>query len=142
MLSHEEENIMASSKKELTAVELVETHKPKNFKFKYIFNDDSLLKALMDDPEFDISSLDTINDDELVEAALGTEYTMYEREIVGKAKCPTIMDDGIIISKKMITKADKKLLGVYIGFFECRSRHVCIKFHYEKFDIIEIFNLI
>ncbi len=133
---------MASSKKELTPVELVETHKPKNFKFKYIFNDETLLTELMNDPEFDISSLDTINDDELVEAALATNYTMYERSVVGKAKCPTVLDDGIIISKKMITKADKKLLGVYVGFFDYHSRHVCIKFHYERFDIIEIFNLI
>lgn len=133
---------MASNKKELTPVELVETHKPKNFKFKYIFNDEKLLSELMNDPDFDISSLDTINDDALVEAALGTEYTMYDSGIVGKAKCPTVMDNGIIISKKMITKVGKKLLGVYIGFFDYTSRHVCIKFHYERFDIIEIFNLI
>lgn len=132
---------MATNKKELTPDELVESHKPKNFKFKYIFTDESLLSDLMNS-DFDMSSLDTICDDELVEEALKTEFTMYERDIIGKAKNPTIMDDGIIISKKMITKADKKLLGVYMGFFDHKTRHLCVKFHYEKFDIIEIFNLI
>ena len=33
------------AKKEVSPVELVETHKPKNVKFKYIFTDDSLLQA-------------------------------------------------------------------------------------------------
>lgn len=130
-----------ANKKEVTPTELVVSHKPKNFKFKYIFTDDTLLKELMES-DFDISSLDTICDDELVEAALGAEFTMYERDIIGKAKNPTIMDDGIIISKKMVTKADKKLLGVYIGFFEYNTKHIAIKLHYERFDIIEIFNLI
>lgn len=132
---------MASVKKNVTPQELVETHKPKHFKFKYIFNDDQLIEDLASS-EFDMSTLDTINDDELVEAALGADYTMYERDIVGKSNAPTIMDDGIIISKKMITKADKKLLAVYIGFFEYHSKHIAIKFHYERFDILEIFNLI
>lgn len=132
---------MASGKKQLTPQELVESHKPKNFKYKYIFNDDQLLSDLMNSG-YDMSSLDTICDDKLVEKALQADFIMYEREIVGKAKEPSILNDGVIISKKMVTKADKKLLGVYVGFFEYNSRHIAIKLHYEKFDIIEIFNLI
>lgn len=132
---------MASNKKELTPQELVESHKPKNFKYKYIFNDDQLLADLMNS-EYDMSSLDTICNDDLVEKALQSDFTMYEREIVGKAKEPSILDNGVIISKKMVTKADKKLLGLYVGFFDYNSRHIAIKLHYEKFDIIEIFNLV
>jgi len=132
---------MASAKKILTPQELVETHKPKNFKYKYIFTDESLLNELMDS-DYDVTTLDTICDDKLVEAALAADCVMYNREIVGKATQPTIMDDGVIISKKLITKADKKLLGVYVGFFDFTTRHIVVKFRYERFDIIEIFNLI
>ena len=81
--------------------------------------------------------------DDLVNAALEADFKEYEREIVGKAKEPTFLDDGIIISKHLITKADKKLLKVYIGFFTYNdSRHVAVKFEYERFVIIEVFNLI
>lgn len=132
---------MASSKKTLTPEELVESHKPKNFKYKYIFNDEEFLNELSSSG-YDMSSLDTIDDDHLVEAALSTNFTMYERTIVGKAKEPSILDNGVVISKKMVTKADKKLLGLYIGFFDYNTKHIAIKLHYEKFDIIEIFNLI
>lgn len=132
---------MASSKKTLTPEELVESHKPKNFKYKYIFNDEEFLKELSSSG-YDMSSLDTIDDDHLVEAALSTNFTMYERTIVGKAKEPSILDNGVVISKKMVTKADKKLLGLYVGFFDYNTKHIAIKLHYEKFDIIEIFNLI
>ena len=131
---------MASSKKTLTPEELVESHKPKNFKYKYIFNDEEFLNELSSSG-YDMSSLDTIDDDHLVEAALSTNFTMYERTIVGKAKEPSILDDGVVISKKMVTKADKKLLGLYVGFFDYDTKHIAIKLHYEKFDIIEIFNL-
>lgn len=132
---------MATAKKTLTAEELVETHKPKNFKYKYIFNDDSLIAELMQN-NYDMSTLDTICNDDLVEKALSADFTMYERTIIGKAKEPSIIDEGIIISKKMVTKADKKLLGVYVGFFEYQSKYIAIKLHYERFDIIEIFNLL
>ena len=132
---------MASSKKTLTPEELVESHKPKNFKYKYIFNDEEAQNELSSSG-YDMSSLDTIDDDHLVEAALSTNFTMYERTIVGKAKEPSILDDGVVISKKMVTKADKKLLGLYVGFFDYNTKHIAIKLHYEKFDIIEIFNLI
>lgn len=127
--------------KELTPQELVDTHKPKNFKFKYIFNDESLLNDLMNS-DYDITQLDTICDDELVNAALSAECQMYDNTIIGKAKEPTIMDDGVIVSKKMATKAGKKLLGVYVGFFEYKTKRIVIKLRYEKFDIIEIFNLV
>lgn len=132
---------MASSKETLTPEKLVESHKPKNFKYKYIFNDEKFLNDLLSSG-YDMSSLDTIDDDHLVEAALSTNFTMYERTIVGKAKEPSILDNGVVISKKMVTKADKKLLGLYIGFFDYNTKHIAIKLHYEKFDIIEIFNLI
>jgi hypothetical protein len=134
-----EEKKMAS--KVLTPQELVDTHKPKHFKFKYIFTDESLLAELMNS-DYDITTLDTICDDKLVEAALAAECKVYERTIVGKAKEPTFLDNGIIVSKKMVTKADKKLLNVQIGFFSYITRHCVIKLHYERFDIIEIFNLI
>ena len=129
------------SKKDVSPQDLVESHKPKNFKFKYIFTDESLLKELIDS-NYDMSTLDTICDDELVENALNAEMTMYERNIVGKAKEPSVLDNGVIISKKLVTKADKQLLGVYVGFFYYNSHHVVIKLRYERFDIIEIFNLI
>lgn len=129
------------AKKDVSPSELVETHKPKNFKFKYIFTDDTLLDELIAEG-YDVSSLDTILDDDLVNAALSADYTRYDREIVGKAKNPTIRDDGIIISKKMVTKADKKLLGVYLGFFDYITKHCVVKLQYERFDIIEIFNLL
>ncbi len=132
---------MTTTKKVITPQELVETHKPKNFKFKYIFTDVSLLEELMNS-DYDVTSLDTICDDDLVEAALGAECRLYERSIIGKAKEPTVLDDGIIISKKMATKADKKLKGVYLGFFDFHTRHLVVKLRYERFDIIEIFNLV
>lgn len=125
----------------LTVEELVDSHKPKNFKYKYIFTDETLLTELIE-KGYDMSTLDTICDDKLVESAINANYTMYERTIVGKAKEPSILDNGVIISKKMVTKADKKLLGVHVGFFEHETRHIAIKLHYERFDIIEIFNLI
>ena len=86
------------SKKDVSPQDLVESHKPKNFKYKYIFTDESLLKELIDS-NYDMSTLDTICDDELVENALNAEMTMYERNIVGKAKEPSILDNGVIISK-------------------------------------------
>ena len=36
-----------ASKKVLSASEIVETHKPKNFKYKYIFKDDEFLGELV-----------------------------------------------------------------------------------------------
>mgnify|MGYP003421943922 FL=1 len=53
-----------------------------------------------------------------------------------------MMDKGVIISKKMVTKADKKLLKIGIGFFNHDDiAYVSIRLVYEQFDIIEIFIL-
>jgi hypothetical protein len=130
------------AKVELTAEQIVETHKPKNFKFKYLFKDEAFIGELMNS-DYDITQLDTICDDDLVNAALEVNYKEYQRTIIGKAKEPTILEDGVIVSKKMATKADKKLLGVYIGFFSYKgSRYVGIKLGYERFEILEIFSLV
>lgn len=133
---------MATSKvKTVSIPELVESHKPKNFKYKYIMKDDTIYDQLID-ASYDIDSLDTINDDMLIQEALKADYMEYQRDIVAKAKVPTILDNGVIVSKKMVTKADKKLLCVKIGFFDYNNIHyVSIKLCYEKFDIIEIFIL-
>ena len=111
---------MASSKKkELSIVEIIESHKPKNFKYKYLITDDSIYDELIEN-NYDLDQLDTIQNDELVQEALKADYKEYQSNIIGKAKEPTILDsdNGIIISKKMITKTGKKLLGILIGFFE------------------------
>ena len=122
-------------------IKLVEDHKPKNFKFKYIITDPSLEEDLIKNG-YDISSLDMINDDKLIEQALKCDFREYDRSIIGKAKSATMFDDGSMISKKMVTKADKKLLAVYVGMFGDTLNHFVVKLHYEKFDIIEIFNMI
>lgn len=130
---------MASKDKSIS--EIVNDHKPKNYKFKFIVKDETLWKEL-EEQQYDISSLDTINDSDLTVAALNTSFKEYPRETVSAAKKPTSIDNGVIISKKMITKADKKLQSVNIGFFTHNNvRYVCIKFVYERFDIIEIFIL-
>lgn len=132
---------MATKKKTLTISELIETHKPKNYKYRFIINDDEIYKELTEQG-FDLDTLDTIKNDMLVQEALKTEYIEYQREVVAKAKEPTILDNGVILSKKMATKADKKLLGVLVGFFDYNDLHyIAIKLKYEKFDILEIFIL-
>lgn len=130
------------AKKEVSVDELVETHKPKNVKFKYIFTDDSLLDELVH-MKYDISTLDTILNDNLVEAALCAHYRDYERDIIGKSNEPHFLDNGVVVSKKLVTKADKKLQKVSIGFFVYNDAHyVAIKLVYERFAILEIFALI
>ena len=127
--------------KTLNADEIVESHKLKNFKYKFIFKNDDIIKEL-ESLKYDISSTDTINNDDLTQAALNASYQYYERDIIGKAKEPTMMDKGVIISKKMVTKADKKLLKIGIGFFNHDDiAYVSIRLVYEQFDIIEIFIL-
>lgn len=133
---------MADKKPEKTMDEIVNDHKPKNFKFKYIFKDDEFFKELLKS-DYDVTELDTICDDKLVDAALQASYQLYDSSIVGKAKEPSFLDNGIIISKKMVTKAGKKLLNLGVAFFTYGGYHyVGIKLIYEKFDIIEIFNSI
>ncbi len=130
-----------ANKNDTDCVKLVEDHKPKNFKFKFIITDEKLIDEL-NEKGYDMSSLDTINNDTLINEALQAECKEYDRTIIGKAKQPTIFEDNTMITKKMVTKADKKLLGVYMGMFGTDSQHVVLKLRYERFDIIEIFNLI
>ena len=132
---------MASAKKQLSPSELVMSHKPKNYKYRYIIKDDDFLKTL-ETEQFNMDELDTIHNDKLVQQALQVDYKLYERTIIGKAKEPTIMENGVIVSKKMVTKADKKLQQFGIGFFTYEQlSYVTIRMFYEKFDIIEIFVL-
>ena len=60
------------AKKELTPDELVDTHKPKHVKYKYVFTDDALLNDLLA-MHYDMTTLDTICNDDLVNAALEAE---------------------------------------------------------------------
>lgn len=120
---------------------VMDDHKPKNYKFKYIVKDDNLWKEL-EDVNYDISSLDTINDSDLTVAALNASFKEYPREVVTSSKKPTQIEDGVLLFKQMTTKTDKKLQNVCVGFFSHNNlRYVCIKFVYERFDIIEIFIL-
>lgn len=120
--------------------QLVESHRPKFFKHKYIMSDENL--RILEEEHFDLSTLDTINNDDITRCAIEANYKEYDRTIIGKAKEPSILDDGIIISKKMVTKADKKLLSLGIGRFEYdNTEYVSIRMRYEQFDIIEIFIL-
>lgn len=130
---------MAKEKDPVTKV--IDDHKPKNYKFKYIIKDDALLKEL-EDSNYDLSSLDTINDTDLTVAAMNSEFKEYPREVVASSKKPTQIEDGVLLFKQMTTKTDKKLQNVCVGFFSHNDlRYVCIKFVYERFDIIEIFIL-
>jgi len=130
------------AKKILSPEELVETHKPKNVKFKYIFTDDSLLNELLV-AKYPMDTLDTIGDDKLTEAAMFANYSDYERTIIGKSNSPVFLDNGVVVSKKLVTKADKKLQKVSIGFFVYNDAHyVAIKLVYERFAILEIFSLV
>lgn len=124
-----------------TISEIIDDHKPKNYKFKFIIKDESLWKEL-EDANYDISSLDTINDTDLTVAALDTQFKEYPREVVAASKKPTQLEDGVLLFKQMTRKTDKKLQNVCVGFFSHNNlRYVCIKFVYERFDIIEIFIL-
>ena len=124
-----------------TTSEIINDHKPKRYKFKFIIRDDNLLKEL-EDSNYDISSLDTINDTDLTIAALNAEFKEYPREVVASSKKPTQIEEGVLLFKQMTTKTDKKLQNVCVGFFSHDNlRYVCIKFVYERFDIIEIFIL-
>ena len=60
-----------------------------------------------------------------------------------KAKKPTEFDNGVMLSKKMATKTDKKLQKVKVGYFMYDSRkYVCLRLEYERFDIMELFILL
>lgn len=138
-LQHYHEEVIPMAKKVTAADELVESHKPKNFKFKYYFKGDILLE--LEELKYDILSTDTIRNDQLTNYAYNeVSYQYYERDIIGKAKQPTEIEDGIMISKKMVTKADKKLIKVGIGYFTFNNiSYMAIRLEYERFDILELF---
>lgn len=130
---------MAKEKDPVTKV--VDDHKPKNYKFKYIITDESLTEELMT-LNYDMSTLDTIKDNDLVDNALAAPYTEYPREVVASSKKPTQIEDGVLLFKQMTTKTDKKLQNVRVGFFSHNNlRYVAIRFVYERFEILEIFIL-
>lgn len=121
--------------------EIVESHKPKNFKYYYRFHDDASLIEL-EKQGFDLSTLDTIENPDLINQAKQASFKYYDRDVVAHAKEPTILENGVIMTKKMATKTDKKLSQVGVGFFSFQNvSYVAIKLCYEKFDIYEIFIL-
>jgi len=123
-----------------TPVEIINESRPKEFKYKIIITNDEFWNQIKD--EVDIDSLDTIKNDELTQKALEIEYK-HLGNIIGKAKEPTLVEDGIYIFKKMVAKADKKLLDIGLGFFEMNHiQYSAIKFIYESFYILEIFIMI
>jgi len=124
-----------------TLAELVDSHRPKNFKYYYYFHDPKDLEQL-EANGYDITTIDTICNPALIKAAQSASFKYYERDIVAHAKEPTILEKGVIMTKKMATKTDKKLSQVGVGFFELNDvEYVAVKLCYEKFDIYEIFIL-
>ena len=127
--------------KALTGDELIKSHLPKNYKYFIHIKDKTLEDELSDD--FDWNLIDTIDNSEIVNEAMNATYQLYERETVASAKKPTILDDGVILSKKLATKTDKKLINVGVGFFPYDGfRYVSTKLIYERFDIYEVFCLV
>lgn len=125
----------------ITGDELIMSHLPKNYKYYLHIKDKTLEDELSD--EFNWDLIDTIDNSDLINEAMKSNYTLYERNTVASAKKPTVLDDGVILSKKMATKTDKKLINVGVGFFNHDNiRYVCVKLIYERFDIYEIFCLI
>jgi hypothetical protein len=119
------------------------TYKPKNFKYKFIITDDEFQEEILKlqiPGDFSVNDeLDTINDDELVREAIGSDFTSYGNNIK-KAKEPTLIEEGVYVSKIIITKTGKPLLDVQISHFEYKeNNYMAIKFVYEKFYILEIF---
>lgn len=128
------------AKKQESLSQMIESHRPKNFKHKYLMTDDILRK--LEEENYDLSLLDTIHNDELTQLASEAKYKEYDSSIIGKADEPTSLEDGIILSKRMVTKVGKKLLSIGVGrFFYNDIEYVSIRMHYELFDIIEIFIL-
>ena len=121
--------------------ELVESHAPKNFKYYINLKNDESLKEL-ESLGYDMTNLDTICQPELIKHAIDAAYKYYEREVVARAKEPTLMERGVILNKKMATKTDKKLEKVGLAFFDIEDvSYVSVKLCYELFDIYEIFIL-
>ena len=134
------------AKKELSPAEVIKSHIPKKMdKYKIIIKDAEFFDELTKDETFDMKLLDTINDNGLVNAGYDNdEFDTYDRAVVSKAKEPTTIDEsrGIVVSKQLITKADKKLQSVEYTFSYQNDSYVMVKFVYEKFDIVEMFLLV
>lgn len=129
------------AKQEKPFGDIVTSHKPKNFKYYYHFHDDNDFIQL-EQSGYDVSTLDTIMNPNLINAAKNANFKYYDREVVAHAKEPTILENGVIMTKKMATKTDKKLSQVGVAFFDYDMlKYVAIKLCYEKFDIYEIFIL-
>lgn len=127
--------------KALTGDELIISHLPKNYRYFVHIKDKTLENELSDD--FDWNLIDTIDNPEIIKEAMDAVYTLYERNVVASAKKPTILDNGVILSKKLATKTDKKLINVGVGFFTYDGfRYVSTKLVYERFDIYEVFCLV
>lgn len=127
------------AKKELPLNEIVDSHKPKNFKYYYYFHNPEDL-AQLQQMGYDIATLDTICNFELTEAAKNATFKYYDRDVVAHAKEPVMLERGVLMTKKMATKTDKKLSQVGVAFFSLHDvDYVAIKLCYEKFDIYEIF---
>lgn len=125
----------------LKGEELIKSHLPKTYKYYIDIKDVTLEKEL--DDAFDWEILDTLKRPELVRLAKDIEYTLYERTTVSSAKKPTVLDKGVVLSKNLATKTDKKLINVGVGFFKYEDMYyVSIKLIYDRFDIYEIFALI
>ena len=120
--------------------------RPKNFKYKFIFTDDEFQEEILklSSPEDNTiqNELDTINSPELIMKALESEFVSYGNN-VKKAKEPTLIDDGVFISKMMVSKTGNALLDVQSSNFSYdNNNYMAIKFVYEKFYILEIFIMI
>lgn len=125
----------------LKGEELIKSHLPKTYKYYIDIKDVTLEEEL--DNTFDWEILDTLKRPELVRLAKDIEYTLYERTTVSSAKKPTVLDKGVVLSKNLATKTDKKLINVGVGFFKHEDMYyVSIKLIYDRFDIYEIFALI
>ena len=127
------------SKLKMNIRELVESHTPKNFKYYIDLKSEEDLKRL-ETLGYDLDNLNTIRQPDLIKRAIAATYKYYEREVVAHAKKPTIMENGVILNKKMATKTDKKLEQVGVAFFDIDDvKYVAVKLCYELFDIYEIF---
>lgn len=130
---------MATQKQQKSISEIVDTHKPKNFKYYFDFKHDETLIEL-EKQGYPLSELDTINNTALINLAKQASYQYYDRDIISHAKEPTVLENGVMIIKKMATKTDRKLQNVGVGFFDANGvSYVAVKLCYELFDIYEIF---
>jgi hypothetical protein len=128
--------IMAA--KTVSLSDLIESHRPKHFNHVYILTEENYKK--LKEEGYDMSKLDTLHRPDLVSHISSIKFEEHGREIIGKAKEPTILGDGLIVSKMMVTKSDKKLLSFDIGeFMHEDHKYLVIRLRYEYFDILEFF---